>query len=238
MNEITQDLIALTITELHAGIAASLRRSVEDAIQIGELLEAKKRELVHGEFLPWIERELPFSRYTAVNYMRVFQYQDKCRSVPHLQEAYRIAQLEDQKVQAARRQEQQQLIDAHKQTGVKPEGWDRSTQREYERQEGHEEFLQEKAKLDEERTRERKPEKPPGIKSEVDKLLERLQQHESLRLSNPLENATQEEVFEYLADYIRRFEGVSRQLETTHNLIKRLKMVAGDLQRASVQEGN
>lgn len=86
------------IIDLHNGIVAALRRSVEDAIEIGQLLEQKKGDLPHGEFLPWIERELPFSRQTADNYRRLFQYRYKVLTVGNLQEAYRVAQLEDQRV--------------------------------------------------------------------------------------------------------------------------------------------
>lgn len=85
------------IIDLHNSIVSALRRSVENAIEIGQLLEQKKEELPHGEFLPWIERYLPFSEWTARNYMRVYQYRAKTGNVPDLTEAYRVAQLEDQR---------------------------------------------------------------------------------------------------------------------------------------------
>jgi hypothetical protein len=86
------------IIDLHNGIVSALRRSVEDAIEIGQLLEQKKEELPHGEFLPWIEKELPFSERSARNYMQLFRYRYKTATLADLTEAYRVAQLEDQRV--------------------------------------------------------------------------------------------------------------------------------------------
>ena len=85
------------IVDLHLGIEASLRRSVQDAIRLGELLTAQKEALSHGEFLPWIERELPFSQPTASRYMMLFAYKNKVFSLNSLTEAYQVAQIEDQR---------------------------------------------------------------------------------------------------------------------------------------------
>lgn len=79
------------IISLHNGIVIAMRRTVADAIEIGKLLSEKKAELDHGDFLPWIERELPFSEATAQRYMQVFRWKDKTRSVRDLSEAYHIA---------------------------------------------------------------------------------------------------------------------------------------------------
>lgn len=85
------------IVELHLGIESALRRSVQDAIRIGELLTAQKEALGHGNFLAWVERELPFAERTAQNYMRVFQYRSKTATVADLRTAYEVAQIEDQR---------------------------------------------------------------------------------------------------------------------------------------------
>lgn len=89
--------VAQKIISLHEGIVSAMRRSVSDAIQIGELLSEAKIVLQHGDFLPWIERELPFDVRTAQNYMAVSRYRNKCENASYLQEAYRIAQIEDQR---------------------------------------------------------------------------------------------------------------------------------------------
>lgn len=82
---------------LHLGIEASLRRSVQDAIKIGGLLMEQKAALSHGEFLPWVERELPFAIRTAQVYMQLFEHRSKCAGAAYLEEAKRIAQIEDQR---------------------------------------------------------------------------------------------------------------------------------------------
>lgn len=95
---------AQEIINLHEGIVSSMRRSVQDAIRIGELLTEAKADLDHGEFLPWIERELPFSNKTAESYMRLYGYRSKIESASNLQDAYRkVEQLEDQARQSERR---------------------------------------------------------------------------------------------------------------------------------------
>jgi hypothetical protein len=89
--------VAQKIISLHEGIVSAMRRSVSDAIQIGELLSEAKADLPHGVFLPWVESALPFSEATAQRYMQVFRWKDKTRSVRDLSEAYRVAQIEDQR---------------------------------------------------------------------------------------------------------------------------------------------
>lgn len=85
------------IVDLHLGIEASLRRSVQDAIRLGELLTEQKAALPHGDFLPWLDRELPFSERTARNYMKLFEYRTKTATVADLRTAYEVAQIEDQR---------------------------------------------------------------------------------------------------------------------------------------------
>jgi hypothetical protein len=52
----------------------------------------RKDNLKHGEWLPWIEKNLGFSKDTARSYMRVFEnrVEIKNRTVRHLTDAYRL----------------------------------------------------------------------------------------------------------------------------------------------------
>ncbi len=61
------------IQGLHKSIGANLNNALQNAILIGEILFKKKEELKHGEFIPWIEKNLPFSRVTANKYLRLFE---------------------------------------------------------------------------------------------------------------------------------------------------------------------
>lgn len=59
------------LATLHSEVMASLRTSLEKAIQIGEILAEVKRTLPHGEFTPFLAT-LPFSDRTARNYIGVY----------------------------------------------------------------------------------------------------------------------------------------------------------------------
>jgi len=56
-------------------------------------------------FLPWIERELPFSERTAYNYISLYQWRDKVATVANLQDAYKkVKQIETKEKQKERRE--------------------------------------------------------------------------------------------------------------------------------------
>ncbi|TGK87209.1 DUF3102 domain-containing protein [Leptospira bourretii] len=81
------------IQGLHESIGANLNNALQNAILIGEILNRKKKELSHGQFLPWIESNLPFTRMTANKYMRLFENKEKLPNVNsglHLTEALKI----------------------------------------------------------------------------------------------------------------------------------------------------
>jgi 5-methylcytosine-specific restriction endonuclease McrA len=78
------------IVKLHSEIIDHLKMSVEKGIRVGELLLLQKERLIHGEWTPWAEENLPFSYRTASNYMMLFKERYKVRrgSVTGLSEAY------------------------------------------------------------------------------------------------------------------------------------------------------
>ncbi len=69
----------------NASSAASHR-----AIRTGELLTGIKSTVGHGNFLPWLESNIPFSRNTVTNYMRFYEYREKLEwaKIAHLNDAY------------------------------------------------------------------------------------------------------------------------------------------------------
>jgi hypothetical protein len=66
--------------------------SLEKAIRIGELLANIKSELVHGQWLFWLEQNLSFSDRTARNYVRCFEQRDRLKSetISNLTDAYNL----------------------------------------------------------------------------------------------------------------------------------------------------
>jgi hypothetical protein len=80
------------IRTLHNEIIASARTTLDKAIRIGELLTAQKDSLKHGEWLPWVKQNLPFSEDTAGRYMGVYRKRDRIpqRAEFQLTDAYRL----------------------------------------------------------------------------------------------------------------------------------------------------
>lgn len=89
------------IIALHGEILQAARTSLGKALRVGELLEDVKGGLEHGEWLPWVKSNLPFSERTARNYIRVYQERDRLKSatVADLTQAYRL--LEEKKEDTA-----------------------------------------------------------------------------------------------------------------------------------------
>ena len=56
--------------ELHA----IFKRETADVIQIGRLLRSAKKEVGHGEFLPWLEKEFSLSEKSAQRYMAAHKF--------------------------------------------------------------------------------------------------------------------------------------------------------------------
>jgi hypothetical protein len=78
------------INKLHAEIGLAARTSLEKAVRIGELLEEIKNAKPHGEWLPWLKVNVPFSRQTADNYRHIYAERDKLLNVSNLSQAYRL----------------------------------------------------------------------------------------------------------------------------------------------------
>jgi hypothetical protein len=219
------------IVKLHEGIASSMRRSVQDAIRIGELLAEAKEEAGHGQFLAWIEGTLPFDGRTAERYMRLSNYSNKIDSVSNLQDAYkRVEQLEDEARQKERARKDR-LIAEKQATGKKPAGWDRSIDYEEKRREDDTEYEERKRKaIEEKQSEQKKPQEKSRLDEIIDAVLSEPAKHEDLELADMRANAKQGKIFIVLKEYIESFDGVSRQLEATYNLMRYLKRIAIDLQ--------
>jgi hypothetical protein len=91
MGELVKTVISEIVT-LHNEIAGHLNMSLSKAIRIGELLQGQKDSLKHGEFIPWLSKNIPFTDRTARNYMRLYQERDrlKTETVSDLTSAYKL----------------------------------------------------------------------------------------------------------------------------------------------------
>ena len=83
---------AVEIVSLHGEIEGLLKLSLDKAIRIGELLSEQKANLLHGEFIPWVKANLPFTERTAQNYMKIYNQRAllKNENVSHLTGAYAL----------------------------------------------------------------------------------------------------------------------------------------------------
>lgn len=78
------------INRLHREIADAFQSSLGKAIRIGELLTEQKKALKHGEFLPWLEANMPFKERAARNYMKVYSRREEVQALPDTTSAYRL----------------------------------------------------------------------------------------------------------------------------------------------------
>lgn len=67
-SEVSLDALAHRIRDEHAQAEASARDALEHAIAAGQLLIQAKAVVGHGGWLPWLEKNCPFSRRTAQAY--------------------------------------------------------------------------------------------------------------------------------------------------------------------------
>lgn len=65
--------LAARINAAHEAAAAALKSSVTHAMQAGELLLEAKEKVDHGEWLPWLKANFPFSDRTARLYMQIYR---------------------------------------------------------------------------------------------------------------------------------------------------------------------
>jgi hypothetical protein len=72
--------LALQINAAYADAEAASATAVDRAIRCGELLLEAKRQLPHGEWLPWLARNCPkISERSAQRYMRLAEHADMVR---------------------------------------------------------------------------------------------------------------------------------------------------------------
>lgn len=61
------------LLELDALIRAKVKDAIVAMVRSGEILTQVKEASKHGEWLPWLEKNVPFSQATAWRYMEVYR---------------------------------------------------------------------------------------------------------------------------------------------------------------------
>ncbi|MQY59865.1 MAG: DUF3102 domain-containing protein [Clostridia bacterium] len=101
------------ISRLHSEIKTLFLNSLEKAIRIGALLEEQKKSLSHGEFTPWVIKNLPFGERTARNYRVVYKKREilNRQVVSDLNSAYMLL---TQQRNEQKEREQEKRLEAEK----------------------------------------------------------------------------------------------------------------------------
>ena len=63
-----------TLDQIADELRVAFRREVADVVEIGRLLEEAQARLDHGEWLPWLQKELSISSRSASRYMKTFRF--------------------------------------------------------------------------------------------------------------------------------------------------------------------
>lgn len=227
------------IIECHNNIHRSMKQALDYALEAGQLLAEQKADMKHGAFLLWIRQQMPFKEKTGEKYMKVFQHRSKIVSSTNLQEAYRQIETIEQQEKLSEKTKQKKRVTSYLHTGEKPDGWKRGTDDKVahkvtEDLKEHKKRI-DKAFLNKQSIEKEKPaDDIGGLLEEAAQAIAFQKKHEHLNLSGYAETMTQQAVFSALEKYINTFSTVSEQLEATHNLIKKLKMIVNSLQQESV----
>ena len=72
-----KDKRAMQVILLHNEIMDSLKSSLDKGINIGRILKEIYPTIPHGQWLPWIKENLPFSDQTARNYMKLHDHREQ-----------------------------------------------------------------------------------------------------------------------------------------------------------------
>jgi len=79
--EQTISTIAEEIRREHEACERDAESAVEHAIRAGKLLTEAKAQVQHGQWLPWLGKNFPFTQQTANGYMRIFEEYGRSRDL-------------------------------------------------------------------------------------------------------------------------------------------------------------
>jgi len=226
LNEATQEII-----RIHNGIMQSLRRTVPEAIRIGQIITEQKEQLEHGQFLPWLST-LPFDQKTCWRYANTYKYADKIGKLPNLQEAYK--QIESIEIIERRKEDErkQALIRERIKTGVKPEGWDRSLDYEYNKRIEQGGYAKIKDDFEWPKSEKQEPASSDMLKQATDIFFEHQDKIKSFKEKIRLSDSGKDDAFiDAIMEYVDGLESDNRRIEACNNIIKVCRNISVELQK-------
>lgn len=72
------------INDRHELAQSYAKNAIENAIRIGELLSEIKASLKHGQWIPWVDKHLPFNTRQAQNYLRIYSNRAELANTQHV----------------------------------------------------------------------------------------------------------------------------------------------------------
>lgn len=243
---LTTDNARKEIIELHNGIMQSARRSVQDAIKIGEIISEKKPELeMKNEFNSWI-KSLPFSENTARNYIQLFTYRHKTSNIEDLSTAYKkVSEIEYQEKQTEE-QRRRSMIAEYRRTGIKPDGWSGSLGRSLDYiiqkdKENEKKYHEEKNRLEAERllrAEQRKKEEQASdmftdaLNIATDEIINKHKQRTEWKDKIRVSDTGKDDAFmDAIIDYLDTLPNDNRRIEACNNIIKICRNISVELQK-------
>jgi hypothetical protein len=80
--------LAPLAARIHAEYEGARQDLIKRVVEIGRLLCEAREQCRHGEWIPWVEENLPFGRMQPNKYIRIFEDSEKPNVNPSLQIAH------------------------------------------------------------------------------------------------------------------------------------------------------
>lgn len=218
----------------HSEVIHSSKQAIQHAIEAGKLLTEIKDKVEHGQFEA-VANSFKFSRITAFNYMKCYQYSANIKSLEYLQEAYKLIETEEAKKKRAKEESQNAKFAYRKQYGEKPDTWERADDyawEKYKQSEAERDARIAQAKQDMETSERTAKDSDNDYQQATDYLkdyiqTENLKQAKLSELNIVNQNGS---IIDIIEHYLSGLDTDSQKIEECHNIIKYCKNVSVKLQ--------
>jgi hypothetical protein len=201
--------LGVQIREKHGALQLSLKRTVHQAIELGELVAEAKPLLPHGSFTPWIEKQGLEAR-TAQRYMELFEYKAKTVRVSDLTTAYALIEEIKSQTKEIKKAVEEKIITPEQAQALEP---DQEFADQFDRARQAKKTEQKQARRNE-----------PAPQERVATTGPRYDNYDVVA-----------RMVKLLSAYLDELPDNTRRIELCHDLIKYLKAQTNEYQRASTR---
>lgn len=219
----------------HSLVMHGYKDTIKGAIMAGEALVRARELCQHGEFEAVVSSR-SFSRRTAFQYIKVYEYSAKVQQLAHLQEAYKLIESEEAKKKLAKEESQRSKFAYRRKYNEKPDSWTRDDDYAWKRIQ-EEDIARNKRIADLKKEMDESAQQKRIDDESIDAGLHRLREHfdneqakieklKSLNITN--QNGG---ILDLLGNYLAGLSTDSQRIEECHNIIKYCKSVSAKLQQ-------